>query len=218
VPEGWPIRWRSDYAGISLGNYNPQLGMAAAILLGEVLDKAGCSADIAAQGIGAATRVFRVGGDGRAWLGPGATQYVVSEAMHALAIPRHVPWQRCKREDVFFAKPPCPVPGADPRRRKPFARGRFRCLPIGARPKNLRRLTITPYSVTNPQADGPLGLFACRLVRPSRSDRQRGMSVGFIHGVMNTDNCGHLGRNNRLWPPVAFMDGDSTPMRVVQLG
>ena len=66
------------YAGHQFGQYNPQLGDGRAILLGEVIDRAGTRRDIQLKGSGP-TPYSRMG-DGRAWLGPVLREYVVSEA------------------------------------------------------------------------------------------------------------------------------------------
>ena len=73
------------YAGHQFGHFVPQLGDGRAILLGEVVDRAGVRRDIQLKGSGRTP--FSRGGDGRAALGPVLREYVVSEAMAALGIP-----------------------------------------------------------------------------------------------------------------------------------
>ena len=73
------------YAGHQFGNFVPQLGDGRAILLGEVVDRAGVRRDIQLKGSGPTP--FSRRGDGRAALGPVLREYIVSEAMAALGIP-----------------------------------------------------------------------------------------------------------------------------------
>src|SRR5262244_3625250 len=73
------------YAGHQFGHFVPQLGDGRAILLGEVIDKDGIRRDIQLKGSGRTPYSRR--GDGRAALGPVLREYIVSEAMHALAVP-----------------------------------------------------------------------------------------------------------------------------------
>ena len=73
------------YAGHQFGNFVPQLGDGRAILLGEVVDRNGERRDIQLKGAGRTP--FSRRGDGRASLGPVLREYLISEAMHALAIP-----------------------------------------------------------------------------------------------------------------------------------
>src|SRR5207342_1622443 len=73
------------YAGHQFGGFSPQLGDGRALLLGEVVDRAGERRDIAFKGSGRTP--FARGGDGKAAIGPMLREVLVSEAMHALAIP-----------------------------------------------------------------------------------------------------------------------------------
>src|SRR5918994_6197504 len=73
------------YAGHQFGNFVPQLGDGRAILLGEVVDRAGVRRDIQLKGSGPTP--FSRRGDGRAALGPVLREYLIGEAMHALGIP-----------------------------------------------------------------------------------------------------------------------------------
>src|ERR1700733_10661974 len=84
LPEGAdPIAMA--YAGHQFGNFVPQLGDGRAILLGEGIDRDGVRRDIQLKGAGRTP--FSRGGDGRAVLGPGLREYLISEAMHSLGIP-----------------------------------------------------------------------------------------------------------------------------------
>ncbi|MGL5115696.1 MAG: protein adenylyltransferase SelO family protein, partial [Beijerinckiaceae bacterium] len=73
------------YAGHQFGHFTPQLGDGRALLIGEVIDRAGRRRDIQLKGSG--RTVFSRGGDGRAAVGPVLREYLISEAMHALGVP-----------------------------------------------------------------------------------------------------------------------------------
>ena len=84
VPEGAePIA--QAYAGHQFGGFSPQLGDGRAVLLGEVIDRAGRRRDIAFKGSGRTP--FSRGGDGKAAVGPMLREALIGEAMHALGIP-----------------------------------------------------------------------------------------------------------------------------------
>ena len=73
------------YAGHQFGNFSPQLGDGRAILLGEIIDKAGIRQDVQLKGSGQTP--FSRRGDGKAALGPVLREYLISEAMYALGVP-----------------------------------------------------------------------------------------------------------------------------------
>ena len=89
VPDGAaPVA--QAYAGHQFGGYVPRLGDGRALLLGELADADGRLRDIHLKGSGATP--FARGGDGLAAVGPMLREYIVSEAMHALAVPTRAPW------------------------------------------------------------------------------------------------------------------------------
>ncbi len=191
------------YAGHQFGNYNPQLGDGRAILLGEVIDTHGSRRDIQLKGSGR-TPYSRMG-DGRAWLGPVLREYVVSEAMHALGIPTTralaavATGEPVLREDG-------PLPGAVLTRvaASHLRVGTFQIFAHRGEIDALR--TLTDYAIARhyPQADGAMGLL--RAVCAAQAELVAAwMSVGFIHGVMNTDNCTISGETID-YGPCAFMD------------
>ena len=190
------------YAGHQFGNYNPQLGDGRAILLGEVLDAKGQRRDIQLKGSGRTP--YSRGGDGRAWLGPVLREYVVSEAMHALGIPTTRALAAVQSgEDIFRETA---LPGAVLTRvaASHLRVGTFQVFAHRGEVENLRRLTDYAIQRHYPQADGPLGLL--RAVCAAQADLVAAwMSVGFIHGVMNTDNCAISGETID-YGPCAFMD------------
>lgn len=190
------------YAGHQFGNYNPQLGDGRAILLGEVVDSQGIRRDIQLKGSGPTP--YSRGGDGRAWLGPVLREYVVSEAMHALGLPTTRALAAVATgEDVFRETA---LPGAVLTRvaASHLRVGTFQVFAHRGETDNLR--TLTQYAIDRhyPQAEGPMGLLQAVCAR--QADLIAGwMSFGFIHGVMNTDNCAISGETID-YGPCAFMD------------
>ena len=190
------------YAGHQFGSYNPQLGDGRAILLGEVVDRTGKRRDIQLKGSGRTP--YSRGGDGRAWLGPVLREYVVSEAMHALGIPTTRALAAVATgEDVYRETA---LPGAVLTRvaSSHLRVGTFQVYAHRGEIENLRLLTQYAIERHYPDADGPMGLL--RAVCDRQADLIASwMSVGFIHGVMNTDNCAISGETID-YGPCAFMD------------
>ena len=194
------------YAGHQFGNYNPQLGDGRAILLGEVIDQSGIRRDIQLKGSGP-TPYSRMG-DGRAWLGPVLREYVVSEAMHALGIPTSRALAAVATGDSVYREQGA-LPGAVLTRvaASHLRIGTFQVFAHRGHIDELR--TLTDYAIARhwPEADGPMGLLAA--VCTAQAELVAAwMSVGFIHGVMNTDNCTISGETID-YGPCAFMDAYS---------
>ena len=191
------------YAGHQFGQYNPQLGDGRALLLGEVIDTSGTRRDIQLKGSGP-TPYSRMG-DGRAWLGPVLREYVISEAMHALGIPTTRALAAVRTgEDVFREEGA--LPGAVLTRiaSSHLRVGTFQVFAHRGETQRLQELTDYAIARHHPDADGPMGLL--RAVIKAQSELIAAwMSVGFIHGVMNTDNCTISGETID-YGPCAFMD------------
>lgn len=197
------------YAGHQFGNYSPQLGDGRAILLGEVIDSNGIRRDIQLKGSGR-TPYSRMG-DGKAWLGPVLREYVVSEAMHALGVPTTRALAAVRTGDTVLRE--TPLPGAV------FARvakshlrvGTFQLFAHRGDIDALRDLTDYAIERHYPNADGPMGLLRA-VVKEQAKLIPAWMSFGFIHGVMNTDNCTISGETID-YGPCAFLD-TYEPMKV----
>jgi len=190
------------YSGHQFGNYNPQLGDGRAVLLGETVGTDGVRRDIQLKGSGPTP--FSRQGDGRAWLGPVLREYVVSEAMHALGIPTTRALAAVETGEVVLREGP--LPGAVLTRvaRSHLRVGTFQVFAARGQIESLRRLTEYAIARHYPQAEGPMGLL--RAVRDAQAQLIASwMSVGFIHGVMNTDNCSVAGETID-YGPCAFMD------------
>ncbi|MCZ4257727.1 YdiU family protein [Sulfitobacter sp. G21635-S1] len=191
------------YAGHQFGTYNPQLGDGRAILLGEVLGRDGIRRDIQLKGSGP-TPYSRMG-DGRAWLGPVLREYLVSEAMHALGIPTTRALAAVATgEDIWREQGA--LPGAVLTRvaRSHLRVGTFQVFAHRGEVENLR--TLTAYAIRRhyPDAKGPMDLLR-GVCAAQASLIAQWMSVGFIHGVMNTDNAAISGETID-YGPCAFMD------------
>ncbi len=190
------------YAGHQFGGFSPQLGDGRAMLLGEVIDTAGIRQDIQLKGSGRTP--YSRGGDGRAWLGPVLREYVVSEAMHAMGIPTTRALSAVTTgQDVMRETP---LPGAV-LCRVATSHIRVGTFQYFAARQDLESLqTLTDYTIARhyPDADGPMGLFRAAVSAQAKLIA-RWMGVGFIHGVMNTDNT-HVGGLTIDYGPCAFMD------------
>ncbi|WP_058246678.1 protein adenylyltransferase SelO [Tropicibacter naphthalenivorans] len=190
------------YAGHQFGNYNPQLGDGRALLLGEVIDTTGTRRDIQLKGSGPTP--YSRNGDGRAALGPVLREYVVSEAMHALGIPttRALAATRTGQEVIRER----PLPGAVLTRvaSSHIRVGTFQV--FAARQQYADLQTLFDYTVDRhyPGVTSPTDLLRAVATRQAQLIAAW-LSVGFIHGVMNTDNCSLSGETID-YGPCAFMD------------
>lgn len=201
VPEGAdPLA--QLYAGHQFGTFNPQLGDGRAVLLGEVVGTDGIRRDIQLKGSGRTPYSRR--GDGRAWMGPVLREYVVSEAMHALGIPTTRALAAVETGDPVWREGA--MPGAVLTRvaASHLRVGTFQIFAARGEREALKRLTHYAIERHYPGVDGPMGLL--RAVRDAQARLvAQWMSVGFIHGVMNTDNCTISGETID-YGPCAFMD------------
>ncbi|MEH6521823.1 protein adenylyltransferase SelO [Sulfitobacter sp.] len=191
------------YSGHQFGNYNAQLGDGRAILLGEVIDSNNLRRDIQLKGSGRTP--YSRGGDGRAWLGPVLREYVISEAMHALGVPTTRALAAVATgEDILREQGM--LPGAILTRvaSSHLRVGTFQVFAHRGQTAELK--TLTEYAIARhyPDANGPMGLL--RAVCAKQAELIAAwMSVGFIHGVMNTDNCSISGETID-YGPCAFTD------------
>ncbi|SMX41861.1 protein adenylyltransferase SelO [Actibacterium lipolyticum] len=191
------------YAGHQFGGWSPQLGDGRAILLGEVVAHNGQRRDIQLKGAGR-TPYSRLG-DGRAWLGPVLREYIVSEAMHALGIPTTRALAAVATgEDILRETA---LPGAVLTRvaASHIRVGTFQYFAARNDAEALRALTDHVIARHYPDASGPLGLLKGVIAAQAKLIAQW-MGVGFIHGVMNTDNMAISGETID-YGPCAFMDG-----------
>jgi uncharacterized protein YdiU (UPF0061 family) len=194
------------YAGHQFGGYSPRLGDGRALLLGELLDVHGRRRDIHLKGSGRTP--YARGGDGKAAVGPMLREYVISEAMHALGIPTtRTLAVVATGEDVVRE---VLLPGAVLVRvaASHIRVGTFQYAAAKGDPELVRRLADHAIARHHPSAlaaDDPYLAFFAAVVDAQASLIARWMAVGFIHGVMNTDNMAISGETID-YGPCAFMD------------
>ncbi|GIX30516.1 MAG: UPF0061 protein [Porticoccaceae bacterium] len=205
LPEGAePIA--TAYGGHQFGHWNPYLGDGRAILLGEVISPAGERFDLQLKGAGPTP--FSRMGDGRAPLGPVLREYLVSEAMAALGIPTTRSLAVVLTGEVVYRERP--LPGAILCRvaRSHIRIGHFQY--FFAR-RDLEALDLLLDHVIDRhypelrQADNPALALLEAVVARQAALVARWEGVGFVHGVMNTDNmlvCG----DTIDYGPCAFLD------------
>jgi uncharacterized protein YdiU (UPF0061 family) len=194
------------YAGHQFGNFVPQLGDGRAILLGEVLDRGGERRDIQLKGSGQTP--FSRSGDGRAALGPVLREYILAEAMHALGIPTTRALAAVTTGEPVYRE--TILPGAVLTRvaSSHIRVGTFQYFASRGDSEAVRHLAdhvIARHYPEAARADSPyLALIEAVLERQAALVAAW-MHVGFIHGVMNTDNMAISGETID-YGPCAFMD------------
>tara|TARA_B100001175_G_scaffold263003_1_gene232553 strand:+ start:3689 stop:5137 length:1449 start_codon:yes stop_codon:yes gene_type:complete len=188
------------YSGHQFGHFNPQLGDGRAILLGEIKNK-----DIQLKGIGQTP--FSRRGDGKSALGPVLREYVISEFMHSINIPTTRSLSAIKTNEIVLRETEQPG-GILTRVAKSHIRiGTFEY----ARCKNNEILkTLADYSINRhypelKNTDNKYLSFFAAVCDKQAYLVSKWMSVGFVHGVMNTDNMAISGETID-YGPCAFMD------------
>jgi len=205
IPEGAdPIA--TAYAGHQFGGWSAQLGDGRALLLGEVVSPAGERFDIQLKGSGRTP--YSRGGDGRAPLGPVLREYLVSEAMAALGVPTTRTLSAVTTGDEVYRNGT--LPGAVLARvaRSHIRIGTVQFYSARGDVEGLRLLAdhvIQRHYPAVAEAENPyLALFAAVIERQAQL-MARWQLLGFIHGVMNTDNM-LLSGETIDYGPCAFMD------------
>jgi uncharacterized protein YdiU (UPF0061 family) len=194
------------YAGHQFGHFVPKLGDGRAILLGEVRDVAGVRRDIQLKGSGRTP--YSRDGDGRAAVGPVLREYVVSEAMHALGVPTTRALAIVATGESVYRERR--LPGAILTRvaASHVRVGTFQFFAArgdGEAVKQLADYVIDRHYPDIREAEAPyLSLFRAVAQRQARLIAGW-MHVGFIHGVMNTDNTAISGETIDFGP-CAFLD------------
>lgn len=194
------------YAGHQFGNFVPQLGDGRALLLGEVIDQHGKRRDVQLKGSGRTP--FSRGGDGRSPLGPVLREYLVSEFMAAVGIPTTRALAAVTTGERVVRQ--LPEPGAV------FTRVASSHIRVGtfqfiaarqdeAALKDLADHVIERHYPEAAAADDPYMALLEAVVARQAELVARWLSIGFIHGVMNTDNCSLAGETID-YGPCAFME------------
>ncbi|MDI9894588.1 YdiU family protein [Rhodococcus sp. IEGM 1381] len=195
------------YAGHQFGNFVPLLGDGRALLLGELRDDRGRRVDLHLKGSGATP--FSRGGDGRAVVGAMLREYLISEAMHALNIPTTRSLAVVTTGEQVLREGG-PQPGAV-LARVASSHLRVGTFEFAARREGLAQ-TLADYAIARhypafadlPAEDRYLAFFEA-VVEAQASLVAQWMSVGFVHGVMNTDNTTISGETID-YGPCAFLD------------
>lgn len=203
-PEAVPVA--QVYAGHQFGAYSARLGDGRALLLGEVTDASGTLRDIHLKGSGPTP--FSRGGDGFAAVGPMLREFIVSEAMHALGIP--------STRALAVVQTGRTIHREDPEAGALLVRLASSHLRVGtfqfAKSTNdiplLRRLAehaVERHYPAAAQAENPYLALYNSVVTAQASLIAKWMHVGFVHGVMNTDNMTISGETID-YGPCAFID------------
>ncbi len=195
------------YAGHQFGGFSPQLGDGRALLLGELIDRHGQRRDIAFKGSGRTP--FSRGGDGRAAVGPMLREVLIGEAMHALGIPTTRALAVAATGEPVY-RDAATLPGAVLTRvaASHLRVGTFQFFAARGELEQVRRLADYTIARHDPSLAGSperhLALLRAVAARQAKLIAQW-MNVGFIHGVMNTDNMTISGETID-YGPCAFME------------
>ena len=205
VPD-WVTPIAHAYAGHQFGHFVPQLGDGRAILLAEVITQNEQRLDLQLKGAGSTP--FSRRGDGRSPLGPVLREYLVSEAMHALNVPTTRALAAVITGD--WVQREVAEPGAILTRmaKSHFRVGSFQFLANRGDKEELK--TFTDYVIQRHypeclQQTNPYLAFLTAVIDKQAYLIAKWMSIGFIHGVMNTDNMSISGETID-YGPCAFMD------------
>ncbi len=194
------------YAGHQFGSYSPRLGDGRALLLGELTDADGALVDVHLKGSGRTP--FARGGDGLAAIGPMLREFVVGEAMHALGVPTTRALAVLATGTEVYRE--TDLPGAVLVRiaRSHLRVGSFQYARATGNLDLLRRLADQAIARHHPDlasaAEPYSGLYEA-VVAAQAELVARWMTVGFVHGVMNTDNMTISGQTID-YGPCAFLD------------
>jgi len=190
------------YAGHQFGNWNPQLGDGRAVLLGEVVGHDRVRRDIQLKGAGITP--YSRNGDGRSWLGPVLREYLISEAMHAMGVPTTRALAAVATGEQVYRETILPG-GVFTRVAQSHIRvGTFQIYAARSNKDAAQALLDHVIERHYPTATGPQDVLDA-VVAAHAHLVAKWLSLGFIHGVMNTDNCSISGETID-YGPCAFMD------------
>ena len=194
------------YAGHQFGHWVPQLGDGRAILLGEVIDFEGNRRDIQLKGSGPTP--FSRMGDGRAWLGPILREYVVSEAMENLNIPTTRALSVVSTGEYIYRDHELPSAILTRVAHSHIRVGTFQYFAARQDFQSLKILAdyvIARHYPYCKNKKNPYINLLKEIIKRQADLIAKWMSVGFIHGVMNTDNTSIYGETID-YGPCAFLD------------
>jgi len=194
------------YAGHQFGHFVPQLGDGRAVLLGEIIDPAGQRWDLQLKGSG--PTAYSRGGDGRSSIGPVVRELLASEAMAALSIPTTRALAAIASGETVMRNQPEPGGVLCRVARSHIRVGTFEY--FARRGQGDAVATLTEYVIARHYlgaAEQPQPALALleQVVAAQARLVANWMRVGFIHGVMNTDNCAISGETID-YGPFGFLD------------
>jgi uncharacterized protein YdiU (UPF0061 family) len=191
------------YAGHQFGGFSPQLGDGRALLVGEFLDPEGARHDLHLKGSG--RTAFSRGGDGKAVLGPMLREYIVSEAIAAHGIPTTRALAVCTTGETIWRETPGPGAVLARTASSHLRVGTFEFFAARRDLVALRRLADYAIARHDPDLAGDYAGFLARVVARQMKLVAQWMGLGFVHGVMNTDNMTISGETID-YGPCAFLD------------
>jgi serine/tyrosine/threonine adenylyltransferase len=194
------------YAGHQFGHFVPQLGDGRALLLGEVLDQHGQRRDIALKGSGRTP--FSRGGDGKAAIGPMLREVIIGEALHALGLPTTRALAVVATGEPVYRE--IPLPGAVLTRvaSSHIRVGTFEFFAARGEVQRVKQLADYTIARHYPELGGSEDIYRTFLTALARRQAEliaQWMGIGFIHGVMNTDNMALSGESIDFGP-CAFLE------------
>ena len=194
------------YSGHQFGHFNSNLGDGRALLLGETLDQQGNLKDIQLKGSGRTP--FSRRGDGKSALGPVLREYLISESMHILGIPTTRSLaaintgEKVHRDEVTYGGIMTRVASSHIRIGSFEYAYKNKDISVV---KDLADYSISRHYPDTASLDNPYLAFFAAVCNEQASLVASWMTVGFIHGVMNTDNMAISGETID-YGPCAFMD------------
>lgn len=194
------------YAGHQFGGFSPQLGDGRALLIGEVIDENGQRQDIHLKGSGPTP--FSRGGDGKAVLGPVLREYIMGEAMQALGIPTTRALAAVSTGETVMREGMKPGAVLTRVAQSHLRVGTFQFFAARQDYEKVRQLA--DYAIARHYPDlidtkDRYLSFLSRVIENQAALVAKWVNVGFIHGVMNTDNMTISGETID-YGPCAFMD------------
>jgi serine/tyrosine/threonine adenylyltransferase len=195
------------YAGHQFGGFSPQLGDGRAHLLGEIVTPSGQRVDLQLKGSGKTP--FSRAGDGKAAVGPMLREYLISEAMAALGLPTTRSLAVVATGETVWRE--TALPGAVLARiaASHLRVGTFQFFAARNDRETLKRLADHAIARHDPDlagADAPYLAFLDAVIDRQARLVADWMGIGFVHGVMNTDNMAISGETID-YGPCAFMEG-----------
>lgn len=196
----------ATYAGHQFGYFNPQLGDGRAITLGDIQDKQGFAWELQLKGAGKTP--YSRSGDGRSPIGPVIREYLLSEYMHKVGIPTTRALAAVATGEWVYREQPEPGAILIRMAQSHLRVGSFQYASAHGgeeKAKELVDFVLQHHFPQHQQAPFPAVALLDEVVTKQAQLIAQWMQVGFIHGVMNTDNMSILG-DTIDYGPCAFMD------------